>query len=35
MNRRNFLGLGLGVAAATMIPASLSAVNFRDTNSIS
>ncbi len=31
MNRRNFLGLGLGVAAATMIPASLSAVDFRAT----
>jgi sulfur-oxidizing protein SoxY len=31
MNRRNFLGLGLGVAAVSMIPASLSAVDFRAT----
>ena len=31
MNRRNFLGLGIGVAAAAMIPASLSATDFRDT----
>jgi len=31
MNRRKFLGLGLGVAAATMVPANLSAVNFRET----
>ncbi|HIP11932.1 MAG TPA: thiosulfate oxidation carrier protein SoxY [Arcobacter sp.] len=31
MNRRNFLGLSVGVAAAAMIPASLSATNFRAT----
>jgi sulfur-oxidizing protein SoxY len=31
MNRRNFLGLGLGVAAAAMIPANLSAIDFRAT----
>ena len=31
MNRRNFLGLGLGVAAAAAIPSSLSAVDFRAT----
>jgi sulfur-oxidizing protein SoxY len=31
MNRRKFLGLGLGVAAAAAIPASLSAVDFRAT----
>jgi sulfur-oxidizing protein SoxY len=30
MNRRNFLGLGLSAVAASMIPSSLSAVNFRD-----
>jgi len=29
MNRRNFLGLGLGVAAVSMIPATLSAEDFR------
>ena len=29
MNRRNFLGLSLGVAAVSMIPASLSAEDFR------
>ncbi|MCI0501681.1 MAG: thiosulfate oxidation carrier protein SoxY [Epsilonproteobacteria bacterium] len=29
MNRRNFLGLGLGVAAVSMIPVSLSAEDFR------
>ncbi len=29
MNRRNFLGLGVGVLAVTMIPANLSAANFR------
>lgn len=29
MNRRNFLGLGLGVAAAAMVPANLAAVDFR------
>lgn len=31
MNRRNFLGLGIGAVAATMIPSSLSAINFRET----
>ena len=32
MNRRKFLGLGLGVAAvAAITPSTLSAVNFRDT----
>ena len=32
MNRRNFLGLGLGLGvAAVLTPATLSAVNFRDT----
>jgi len=31
MNRRNFLGLGLGVAAVAAIPAQLSAVDFRAT----
>ena len=31
MNRRNFLGLSVGVAAATMIPSSLSATDFRAT----
>lgn len=31
MNRRNFLGLSVGVAAAAMIPASLSATDFRAT----
>jgi len=31
MKRRNFLGLGLGVAAVAMVPASLSAVDFRAT----
>ena len=31
MNRRNFLGLGLGVAAATLVPSSLSAIDFRAT----
>lgn len=31
MNRRNFLGLGIGVFAAAFLPASLSAANFRDT----
>jgi sulfur-oxidizing protein SoxY len=29
MNRRNFLGLSLGVAAVSMIPVSLSAEDFR------
>ncbi|BFU78188.1 thiosulfate oxidation carrier protein SoxY [Arcobacter sp. 15-2] len=33
MNRRKFLGLGLGLgAAAVMLPSTLSAVNFRETN---
>ena len=31
MERRKFLGLGIGVAAVAMIPASLSAVDFRAT----
>lgn len=31
MNRRNFLSLGLGAVAVSMIPAQLSAVNFRET----
>ncbi|MEA1914821.1 MAG: thiosulfate oxidation carrier protein SoxY [Campylobacterota bacterium] len=31
MNRRNFLSLGLGVAAVALVPASLSAVDFRAT----
>jgi sulfur-oxidizing protein SoxY len=31
MNRRNFLGLSLGVAAVSMIPATLSAEDFRAT----
>ncbi len=31
MNRRNFIGIGLGVAAAVAIPANLSAVDFRKT----
>jgi len=31
MNRRNFLGLSVGVAAAAIIPASLSATDFRAT----
>jgi len=32
MNRRNFLGLGLGLGAvAMMLPTTLSAVNFRET----
>ncbi len=29
MKRRNFLGLGLGVLAASVVPSSLSAVDFR------
>ncbi len=29
MNRRNFLGLGLGVAAVAMVPSQLSAIDFR------
>ncbi|WP_419769200.1 MAG: thiosulfate oxidation carrier protein SoxY [Candidatus Marinarcus sp.] len=31
MNRRNFLGLGLGILAVTALPSTLSAVNFRET----
>lgn len=31
MERRKFLGLGLGVAAVTMVPSSLSAIDFRAT----
>jgi len=31
MNRRNFLGLGLGAAAVAMIPMNLSAIDFRAT----
>jgi len=31
MNRRNFLGLSIGVAAAAIIPANLSATDFRAT----
>ncbi|QKJ24112.1 thiosulfate oxidation carrier protein SoxY [Poseidonibacter lekithochrous] len=31
MNRRNFLGLGLGALAVSMAPSTLSAVNFRET----
>ncbi|RLA74906.1 MAG: thiosulfate oxidation carrier protein SoxY [Epsilonproteobacteria bacterium] len=31
MNRRNFIEIGLGVAAATVLPVSLSAVDFRKT----
>ncbi len=31
MNRRNFLGLGLGALAVAAIPSNLSAVNFRET----
>lgn len=31
MNRRNFLGLGMGAVAATMIPSQVSAINFRET----
>ncbi len=31
MERRKFLGLGAGILAATMIPASLSAQNYRET----
>jgi sulfur-oxidizing protein SoxY len=29
MNRRNFLGLSLGVAAVSMVPVTLSAEDFR------
>ncbi len=31
INRRNFLGLGLGALAASMAPTTLSAINFRET----
>lgn len=31
MNRRNFLGLGLGALAVSMAPSTLSAINFRET----
>lgn len=31
MNRRNFLGLGLGALAVSMAPSTLSAVNYRET----
>lgn len=31
MNRRNFLGFSIGAVATTMIPSTLSAVNFRET----
>lgn len=31
MNRRNFLGFGLGALALSMAPSTLSAVNFRET----
>lgn len=31
MNRRNFLGLGLGTLAVSMAPSTLSAINFRET----
>ncbi|WP_321315786.1 thiosulfate oxidation carrier protein SoxY [Halarcobacter sp.] len=31
INRRNFLGLGLGALAVSMAPTTLSAVNFRET----
>lgn len=31
MNRRNFLGLGLGALAVSMAPSTLSAVNLRET----
>ncbi len=33
INRRNFLGLGLGALAVSMAPTTLSAVNFRETKS--
>lgn len=32
MKRRNFLGLGLGVLAASIAPSTLSAVNYRTSN---
>ena len=31
INRRNFLGLGLGALAVSMAPTTLSAINFRET----
>lgn len=31
MNRRNFLGLGLGVLAVSVVPSNLAAINFRET----
>ena len=31
MNRRNFLSLGLGAVAVSMIPSQVSAINFRET----
>ncbi len=31
MNRRNFLGLGLGALAVSMVPSTVSAVDFRET----
>jgi sulfur-oxidizing protein SoxY len=31
MNRRNFLGLGIGAAAVAMVPMNLSAIDFRAT----
>ena len=31
MNRRNFLSLGLGALAVSMVPSTLSAINFRET----
>ena len=31
MNRRKFLGLGVGIFAAAFLPSNLSATNFRDT----
>ncbi|NQY92677.1 MAG: thiosulfate oxidation carrier protein SoxY [Campylobacteraceae bacterium] len=31
MNRRNFFSIGLGVVAISMVPSSLSAINFRET----
>ena len=31
MNRRNFLSLGLGALAVSMLPSTLSAINFRET----
>lgn len=31
MDRRNFLGLGLGVLAVSVVPSNLAAINFRET----